>query len=67
MMTTLKDISWNAEWLKVATWNEFKTLYTNHPAFRKTPETEREKELYLAFNFLTGKKVSSLHKKYLYL
>lgn len=66
-MMTLNDISWNTEWLKVATWGEFKTLYANHPAFRNTPETEREKELYLAFHYLTEKKVSSLHKKYLYL
>jgi len=66
-MMTLKDISWNTEWLKVATWKEFKTLYTQHPAFRHIPESEREKELYLAFHYLTEKKVSSLHKKYLYL
>jgi len=66
-MTTIKDISWNPEWLKVATWNEFKTLCTKHPAFRGIAEADKEKELYLAFNFLTGKKVSSLHKKYLFL
>jgi len=66
-MTTLKEISWNPEWLKVATWKEFKTLYTQHPAFRHMPESEREKELYLAFHYLTEKKVSSLHKKYLFL
>jgi len=66
-MTTLKEISWNAEWLKVAKWAEFKKLYMNHPAFRHIAESEREKELYLAFHYLTEKKVSSLHKKYLYL
>lgn len=66
-MTTLKEISWNPEWLKVATWKEFKSLYTQHPAFRHIPESEREKELYLAFHYLTDKKVSSLHKKYLFL
>jgi len=66
-MTTLKEVSWNAEWLKVAKWSEFKTLYSNHPAFKHIPSVDKEKELYLAFHYLTEKKVSSLHKKYLYL
>jgi len=66
-MATLKDMSWNPEWLKQATWKEFKTLYFEHPVFKQIPLEKREAELYSAFFYLTDKKVSSLHKKYLFL
>ena len=55
----LAKTSFNQNWLKKASWTEFKSIYAGSPIIG----AKNDAELYEAYKYLTGRKVASMERK----